>query len=150
MVASSKTIWFLRRVVAPLALLAVPFGLAAGCSSDPPAPKNNYHSCKLNSDCKGSLVCSFGLCHAQCADTGDCPAPQRCVRVNSSEASGEGSGKLGEAGATRGICQLRKVSPLHFMCASSRCRLSACASPVLESECLPGRQCLYGLRQPSE
>src|SRR5262245_54586779 len=103
MTSSSNVRWFARRVVVLLAMLALPVAVAIGCGSEPPI-KKNYHSCKLNSDCKGSLVCSFGLCHAQCADSTDCPAPQRCVKVNTDD---EGSGEAGaSADATQNVCQL--------------------------------------------
>ena len=75
-----------------LASVTVAFLLAGACSSDP--EPNTNHICKLNSDCDGGLVCSFGLCHAQCRATKDCPSPQRCVKTGTGEGGGSrGSGR---------------------------------------------------------
>ena len=140
MAASSKITWFTGRAAACLALLALPFAMAVGCSSDPPA-KKDYHTCKLNSDCKGSLVCSFGLCHAQCADTGDCPAPQRCVRVNSEESS-DTTGEAGaSADATQNICQLpdEATCTLTSMCPEP---LVCAADLQCRNQCGDNRDCL--------
>ena len=54
-----------------LASVSVALLLAGACSSDSDPPVIQ-HPCKLNSDCDESLVCSFGLCHAQCRATKDC------------------------------------------------------------------------------
>jgi len=51
-----------------------------GCGTDP-VKGGVTKSCTLNSDCNGGLVCSFGLCHKECATTTDCPAGQRCVHL---------------------------------------------------------------------
>src|SRR6266511_41364 len=118
MSASSKRFSFARWVLC-LATLALPFGAAIGCGSDE-TPKNNYHSCKLNSDCEGKLVCSFGLCHAQCAETDDCPAPQRCVKVSDGAAGESGTGDAGNGNSgSQNVCQLPKEATCNF---DSQCK----------------------------
>jgi hypothetical protein len=39
--------------------------------------------CAINSDCQSPLICAFGRCHEQCAESRDCPTGQRCVRTGS-------------------------------------------------------------------
>src|SRR5262245_47254933 len=78
--------WF-RKAFA-IGSIGVATALAAACGSDnPPADVN--HPCKLNSECSGGLVCSFGLCHAECAQVRDCPANQRCVSINPEDGGGK-------------------------------------------------------------
>jgi len=36
-------------------------------------------ACVLNSDCSGSLVCTWGKCHAICHTSADCPTGQSCI-----------------------------------------------------------------------
>jgi hypothetical protein len=35
--------------------------------------------CLINSQCNAPLVCAFRRCHAECEDSRDCPAEQRCM-----------------------------------------------------------------------
>jgi hypothetical protein len=51
---------------------------AAGCSDDKVTPPLGQ-MCIQNSECKNPLSCTFGLCHAACAEARDCPAGQTCV-----------------------------------------------------------------------
>jgi hypothetical protein len=69
----------LRFVVCGL-LTAVALGGA--CSNDQPK-KQLSDGCVQNSDCSGSLVCSFGHCHAACKKSKDCPSAERCVKDSS-------------------------------------------------------------------
>jgi hypothetical protein len=121
-----------------LAGVAVAIGLAAGCSSDKPGSVNAI--CKLNSDCTADLVCSFGLCHAECEKLKDCPANQLCVRVGGDDA-GSGSAH---------VCQLQQEShcahnsdcnaPL--VCAVDlQCR-NQC---VTTRDCFEGQTCVFGV-----
>src|SRR5437764_15370973 len=72
--------WF-RKAMA-LASVGWAIGLAAACGSDNP-PADQHHACKLNSECTDGLVCSFGLCHAECQKVRDCPANQLCITLSS-------------------------------------------------------------------
>jgi Rhodanese-related sulfurtransferase len=36
-------------------------------------------ACVMNSDCSGSLVCTWGKCHAICHTSADCPTGQSCI-----------------------------------------------------------------------
>jgi NHL repeat len=83
-----------------------------GCGTDP-VKGGVTKSCTLNSDCNGGLVCSFGLCHKECATTTDCPAGQRCVQTDSSN-----------------VCQLSQEAQCHFN--------SDCSNPLV---CAIDRQC---------
>jgi hypothetical protein len=51
---------------------------AAGCGGDKVVPPVGL-MCIQNSECKNPLSCTFGLCHAACAEARDCPAGQTCV-----------------------------------------------------------------------
>ncbi|HVU02784.1 MAG TPA: hypothetical protein VHE30_13585 [Polyangiaceae bacterium] len=77
-----------------LAMVALATSLApTGCGSDSSSkPPPSAKKCTLNSDCDSQLVCSFGLCHAQCQATKDCELGQKCV--------------ISEDSAKGGVCQL--------------------------------------------
>jgi len=114
------------------ALVAVP-----SCSSDEDARRraaNLAEGCVLNSDCTDPLVCAFGRCHEQCAESRDCPAGDRCV--------------LSVGGAH--VCQLddEKSCLAKSQCQGSQscavdgeCR-DECTSP---SDCVSGQQCADGV-----
>jgi hypothetical protein len=70
-------------------------------------------SCTLNSECNDPLSCTFGRCHATCAETRDCPLGQRCVKV-----------------ASGNVCQL----PEEKMCPPTR----TCTEPLI---CAGDLQC---------
>jgi len=90
-------------------------------------------TCMLNSDCAGTLVCMFGLCHAQCATAKDCPASQRCVV----EASGN-------------VCQLEQESgclynsdcTVPLVCAVDKQCRNQCAN---NRDCIVGQLCVNGV-----
>ena len=75
----NRSTWFLA-----LSTLGIGLALATGCGSDE-HKKRLSDGCVQNSDCDGSLVCSFGHCHEQCAATKDCPSGARCVKVSEDE-----------------------------------------------------------------
>ena len=71
-----------RFVAVALMGMALAFAIAMqSCSSDP-SKVGIAEGCSLNSDCNGSLVCVFSRCHAQCAETRDCPTGQRCIATD--------------------------------------------------------------------
>ncbi len=128
-VKQSFAAWVPR--VIGLASVAAAIGVAGGCSSDT-APGSLSKICKLNSDCTGDLVCSFGLCHAECEKLKDCPANQLCV-----------SARGGEAGTQAGVCQLQQETH----CAHN----SECDAPLVcavdlqcRNQCLDRRDCISG------
>src|SRR5262249_31008001 len=67
-------------------------------------PGDQVQACKLNSQCASGLVCSFGLCHAECAQVRDCPANQRCVTVYPE----------GDSGEPAKLCQLQEESKCQY------------------------------------
>jgi hypothetical protein len=112
------------------ASVASVIGVAEGCSSDPATSLN--HVCKLNSDCTGSLVCSFGLCHAECEELRDCPENELCV-----SARGE------DGGTAVNVCQLQEESH----CAhNSECKAPLVCAVDLQcrNQCLDTRDCISG------
>jgi hypothetical protein len=99
------------------------------CSSGP-TKKSLGDGCTLNTDCSGSLVCTFGRCHTACAGSKDCPAGQSCVKDSSNNA----------------VCQL----PVELECTKD----GDCATPLVcgadnkcrgqctkDSDCTPGQKC---------
>ena len=60
-----------------LGLMIVSAWLAAGCTS--PKKIDVGGTCILNSDCGGSLVCTWGICHVACHASADCPKGQSCI-----------------------------------------------------------------------
>jgi hypothetical protein len=95
--------------------------------------------CKLNSDCGGGLVCSFDVCHAECATSKDCPANQRCV-----------NSALGNTGAESAVCQMQEEATCHYN--------SDCAAPLVcavdlqcrnqcrtDLDCITSQRCVFGV-----
>ena len=130
-VKRSSVVGWIQRSLA-LTGLCVTFGFAAGCGSDTTHPATGPLTCKLNSDCSGALVCSFGLCHAECDKVKDCPATQRCVQVGG-----------GDAGPLTKVCQLEQESICHHN--------SDCNSPLVcavdlqcRNQCVTVRDCITG------
>jgi hypothetical protein len=83
--------------------------LACSGGTNPPPGK----ACFMNSECQNPLVCTFGKCHAACAEARDCPTAQLCVK-----------------GPTGNVCQLP---------AESHCTTGAeCAAPLV---CGPDGTC---------
>ena len=108
-------------------LFVATFGIT-GCGDDP-VKAGVAKGCTLNSDCKGGLVCSFGLCHQECQDSGDCPSGQRCLKTDESN-----------------VCQLDEEAKCHFR--------SDCEDPLVcsidlqcrnhckaDKDCLAGKKC---------
>lgn len=98
------------------------------------APTTGPTKCTLNSDCNGGMVCAFGLCHAECMSSRDCPAPERCIL---SAPGGTGSGGS--------VCQLAPEVACHYA--------SDCSAPLVcaadlqcRNECQTDRDCITGQR----
>lgn len=118
--------------------VALALHVAAGCTSDSP-PSSLNQRCKLNSDCTGSLVCSFGFCHAECEKAKDCPANQLCVSVGGQDSA-----------VPTTVCQLQEESH----CAhNSECNAPLvcavdlqCRNQCLETrDCISGEVCVFGV-----
>ncbi|MGB8298747.1 MAG: hypothetical protein WCG85_25245, partial [Polyangia bacterium] len=60
-----------------LGLMFATAWLAAGCTS--PKKIDVGGTCILNSDCGGSLVCTWGACHVACHTSADCQPGQSCI-----------------------------------------------------------------------
>ncbi len=116
-----------------LTLLAIAGVLGIACSSGP-AKKSLGDGCVLNSDCSGSLVCTFSRCHEACATSKDCPNNESCVKDKSGGA----------------VCQL----PVELQCSHD----SDCAAPLVcaadgqcrgvcaqDSDCTAGQKCSTNL-----
>ncbi len=126
-----------RRSNVTIALLWL---MAVACSSE--APKKSLgDGCTLNSDCSGSLVCTFGRCHTACVTTKDCPTGESCIKDSSNNA----------------VCQL----PTETKCTKD----NDCATPLVcgadgncrgpctkDSDCTPGQKCSTNLTcaEPSQ
>ncbi len=107
-----------RRFVA-LALTGIAIAIAAvtqSCSSTP-ATAGIAEGCSLNSDCNAALVCVFSRCHAACAETRDCPTPERCTATESGSVC-----LLDQEKA----CSAAKPCTGGLVCAESQCR-NACS-----------------------
>jgi hypothetical protein len=63
-----------------LGLMIVSAWLAAGCTS--PKKIDVGGTCILNSDCGGSLVCTWGICHVACHASADCQRGESCIAVS--------------------------------------------------------------------
>jgi hypothetical protein len=118
----------MNRPTLHLALWTLGIGLAltTGCGGDEPK-KQLSDGCVQNSDCEGSLVCSFGHCHQQCEATKDCPSGARCVKVAEDD----------------NVCQL----PTEEACEYN----SDCAEPLVcaldrecRNQCQKDRDCVSG------
>jgi len=60
-----------------LGLMIASAWLVAGCNG---AKKIDVGgTCILNSDCGGSFVCTWGICHVACHASADCPKGQSCI-----------------------------------------------------------------------
>jgi hypothetical protein len=120
----------LRSAAAGLVLITA--SLLSGCGgSAKPAPGMG---CALNSDCATGLICTFGLCHGQCAKDTDCN-PGMCVKSNA----------VGDAGLIN-VCQLSVEAHCYYnsdcrtplVCGrDEQCR-NQCQSDV---DCVAGQVC---------
>ena len=112
------------------ALIVGLVGLLAEACSSSTAKKSLGEGCTLNSDCSGSLTCTFGRCHTACVVSKDCPAGQSCVKDKDGNA----------------VCQL----PQEVQCKAT----TDCATPLTcgadgqcrgqcakDSDCTSGQKC---------
>jgi hypothetical protein len=109
-----------------LSTLGIGLALFTGCGGDE-SKKQLSDGCVQNSDCSGSLLCSFGHCHEQCAATKDCPSGARCVKVAEDE----------------NVCQLPSEEGCEY---NSDCSESlVCAlDGECRNECKKDRDCVSG------
>jgi hypothetical protein len=114
--------------------IGLAFGLwlvsAAGCSGNTEGKKSLSEGCVTNSDCSGSLVCSFGHCHQQCATTKDCPTSSRCVAA----ADGSNACQLPQDEK----CQYNSDCPSPLVCALDGACRNQCQQ---DRDCVRGQVC---------
>ncbi len=119
----------IRSVAAGLVLVTASLLSGCGGGSGKPAPGMG---CALNSDCATGLICTFGLCHSQCAKDTDCN-PGMCVK---SSAVGDGGGALN-------VCQLAAEAHCYYN--------SDCQAPLVcgrdeqcRNQCQSNVDCVMG------
>jgi hypothetical protein len=117
----NRSTWFLA-----LSTLGIGLALFTGCGGNE-SKKQLSDGCVQNSDCSGSLLCSFGHCHEQCETTKDCPSGARCVKVTQDE----------------NVCQLPSEEGCEYN--------SDCAEPLAcaldgecRNQCKTDRDCVSG------
>lgn len=130
-----------RAVYVGLVALASLGALASGasCSADESERRrlgDLAEKCAIDSDCTDPLICAFGRCHEECAESRDCPAGMLCVR----------------SGTGLNVCQLElekscgsaSQCPSHQVCAidgtcREKCKTGADCLP--EQVCVPSGAC---------
>jgi hypothetical protein len=123
-----------HRPIAPCWLALLCFGMVAvtSCTSDDPVLRALAEGCSLDSDCSGSLVCSFGRCHAACRTSKDCANGGRCVELE------RGSVCLLEEEAP---CSAQKSCAAPLVCAADmQCRTPCTGA----SACISNQVCAVG------
>ena len=71
-----------HKAVGALGVLVAIMMLGGACTSDDEPKKELADGCVLDSECAGELVCFFGHCHSECAESSDCSDDARCVKVD--------------------------------------------------------------------
>jgi hypothetical protein len=66
-------VWILGLPLIVTALLA-----GESCTNSKPATGLGA-GCSINSDCSGSLICAYGLCHVACVTSKDCSSGETCL-----------------------------------------------------------------------
>lgn len=97
--------------------------------------------CTGDADCASPLVCEFGVCHAVCAGTEDCPDRERCTHGGERDCNPACmlSSVCELPGET--TCVLDSDCPAPLTCAlDSQCR-NACSS---DQNCIAGQVCAVG------
>src|SRR6266567_2054020 len=118
--------------------------IAASCSSDDLPPVSSS-GCTKDSDCAGTLICSWGRCHEVCSTSKDCP---RCgTELGRCAKSENGNvcllcGPAGDGGTGENQCIYPSDCPRPLTCATdSKCR-NQCVTRV---DCVAGQLCVDGV-----
>jgi hypothetical protein len=114
--------------------------LALGCGGEKKI--NVGGTCILNSDCNGSLVCTWGICHVVCQTSVDCLPGQSCVKTDDTtfcQLPAEAScSQTSPCGGTfvcasdqhcRAPCQFRTACTSEQVCVSGVCAAAAELDP---------------------
>ena len=104
--------------------------LAASCSLDFGSLQGGLlgGTCILNSDCSGSLVCTWGICHVACHTSADCQPGQSCIIDSAQSTVCQGPTP----------CTYNSDCQTPLICAADlRCR-NQCQTSV---DCSPGQTC---------
>ena len=108
--------------------------LLIACSGGAKAPPGKV--CLMNSECQSPLICTFGKCHAACAEARDCPTGQLCVK----SALGAVCQLPGETSCRSGAeCQAPLTCAPDGVCRTDCSSDSSCPTPT--QKCLPDRIC---------
>jgi hypothetical protein len=106
-----------------LGLTIVSAWLAAGCTS--PKKIDVGGTCILNSDCGGSLVCTWGICHVACRASSDCQKGESCIAVSDQSM----------------VCQKPTACTYNSQCPTG---LTCAVDQQCRKQCLADVDCSYG------
>jgi hypothetical protein len=98
---------------------AVVLAVVVGCSSKSTPPVGK--TCLMNSECANPLSCTFGRCHAACAEARDCPTGQLCVKSPTGNVCQQ---------PEESTCQYRSQCAVPLICALDRKCRSQCLTDV--------------------
>jgi hypothetical protein len=107
----------MKSVVAWAIVLGGALVAACGGGSSPPLGK----TCLMNSECANPLSCTFGKCHAACAEARDCPTGQLCVKSPTGNVCQQ---------SEESVCQYRSQCSMPLICAIDRKCRSQCLTDI--------------------
>lgn len=117
-------------------LFLVSASLLSGCGGS--SAKTTATACSFNSDCGPQLICTFGLCHAQCQANGDCMGGGMCLKTTTVSDAGVAVSALVCSAPTEAHCVYNSncVSPL--VCGRDEVCRNQCVADV---DCAPTQKC---------
>jgi alpha-tubulin suppressor-like RCC1 family protein len=120
-----------------LGLFVVSASLIGGCGggSGKPTPATG---CVFNSDCAAGLICSFGLCHAECAANGDCAGGGMCLKTTTTSDAGVLVTAYTCQPPTEAHCVYNSNCTTPLVCGRDETCRNQCVTSV---DCPPGQVC---------
>ena len=110
--------------------------LIAGCGGGSGSrPRHGLH---FNSDCAAGLICSFGLCHAECAANGDCTGGGMCLKTTTTSDAGVPVTAYTCQPATEAHCVYNSNCTTPLVCGRDETCRNQCVTSV---DCPPGQVC---------
>jgi hypothetical protein len=103
--------------------MIVSASLATGCTA--PKKIDVGGTCILNSDCGGSLVCTWGICHVACRASSDCQKGESCISVSDQSM----------------VCQKPTACTYNSQCPTG---LTCAVDQQCRKQCLTDVDCSYG------